>query len=94
MVVGREAMQRIALHIAFSIALDRTRKKDKKCGPVSLSASVLRSFFVFRFSFFSSATVPIPAGVKKAGIPAPPARIRSTSVPWGTISKSTIPADI
>ena len=39
------------------------------------------------FPFFSATTVPTPVGVKKAGIPAPPARMRSENVPCGTRSK-------
>ena len=30
--------------------------------------------------------------VKKAGMPAPPARMRSARVPWGTSSSSILPA--
>ena len=34
-----------------------------------------------RISLPTATSVPTPAGVKKAGIPAPPARIRSAKVP-------------
>ena len=36
-------------------------------------------------------SVPYPVGVKKAGIPAPPARILSAKLPWGVSSTSTSP---
>lgn len=39
----------------------------------------------------SSTWVPYPAGVKKAGIPAPPARIRSAKVPCGFNSRRISP---
>src|SRR5256885_8629471 len=37
--------------------------------------------------------VPTPVLVKKAGMPAPPARSFSASVPWGVNSSSSSPAD-
>src|SRR5882762_1941617 len=44
-----------------------------------------------RTSFPSPTKVPTPVGVKNAGIPAPPARIRSENVPCGTRSNCTRP---
>ena len=41
-----------------------------------------------RTSFPSATSVPTPVGVKKAGIPAPRARMRSANVPCGTSSMS------
>ena len=38
--------------------------------------------------------VPYPAGVKNAGIPAPPAQQRSASEPWGIRSTSSSPESI
>ena len=45
-----------------------------------------------RTSLPSATTVPYPAGVKKAGIPAPPARILSAKVPCGLSSTSSEPS--
>src|SRR6185436_15969111 len=39
----------------------------------------------------SATWVPPPVAVKKAGIPLPPARIRSARVPWGVSSTSSSP---
>src|SRR4051794_35331919 len=39
----------------------------------------------------SATWVPTPVAVKNAGIPDPPARIRSASVPWGVSSTSSSP---
>ena len=39
----------------------------------------------------SATWVPPPVAVKNAGIPEPPARIRSASVPWGVSSTSSSP---
>src|SRR5438270_4249037 len=44
-----------------------------------------------RISLPSETTVPAPVGVKKAGMPAPPARMRSASVPCGFSSSTTLP---
>src|SRR5271166_6630233 len=44
-----------------------------------------------RVSFPFATIVPAPAGVKNAGMPAPPARMRSAKVPWGTSSRSSLP---
>src|SRR3990170_2510125 len=45
-----------------------------------------------RVSFPSASSVPYAVGVKKAPMPAPAARMRSASVPWGTSSSSISPA--
>ena len=45
-----------------------------------------------RTSLPSATTVPWPAGVKNAGMPAPPARMRSAKVPCGLSSTSSEPS--
>src|SRR5262245_26711951 len=47
---------------------------------------------IVRLSLPSAMGVPAPVGVKKAGMPAPPARMRSASVPCGTNSTSSEPS--
>ena len=69
---------------AFTIAKSAVNADSRMCGfPLKM-----------RTSFPSATSVPNPAGVKKAGIPAPPARHLSAKDPCGIRSTSSSPDNI
>jgi hypothetical protein len=60
--------------------------------PRSACSRIIGRPLMLRASLPSALLVPTPVGVKNAPTPAPAARMRSASVPWGTISSSILPA--